>query len=138
MLEMLEQFELSVCTLGQYWSAEGLHDILNSDILVGELIAGGAAEFESARCVGDKSRRRCRRTKRVQKLPCQQAAGRSIYFNTSQWLKNRFAGDVEAFQPVAECHQPGSDLECRSKNLCAHEFGHDDGLGEKWFWRFMR
>jgi hypothetical protein len=44
MLEMLEELELSVCTLGQNWSAERLHDLLDGNILVGELIAGGAAE----------------------------------------------------------------------------------------------
>lgn len=41
--QVLEQLELSVCTLRQNRCAEGLHDLLNSNILVGELIAGGAA-----------------------------------------------------------------------------------------------
>jgi hypothetical protein len=43
-LEMLEQLELSVCALREDGSAEGLHDLLDCDILVGELIAGRAVE----------------------------------------------------------------------------------------------
>lgn len=43
MLEMFEELELSVCALGQDGGAEGLHDLLDGDILVGELIAGRAA-----------------------------------------------------------------------------------------------
>lgn len=42
MLEVFEQLELSVGTFGQNRSAERLHDFLDSDILVRELIAGRA------------------------------------------------------------------------------------------------
>lgn len=41
MLQMLEQLELTVCALSENGSAEGLHDFLDCDILVRELIAGG-------------------------------------------------------------------------------------------------
>lgn len=41
MLKVLEQLELTICTLGEHRGAEGLHDLLDGDILVGELISGG-------------------------------------------------------------------------------------------------
>lgn len=37
-LEMLEQLQFTVCSLRQHGRAEGLHNLLDSDILVGELI----------------------------------------------------------------------------------------------------
>lgn len=40
--EVLEELELTVCALGQDGGAEGLHDLLDGDILVCQLIAGGA------------------------------------------------------------------------------------------------
>jgi hypothetical protein len=43
-LEVLEQLELTVCALGEHWSAEGLHDLLDGDILAGKLISGGTVE----------------------------------------------------------------------------------------------
>ena len=42
MSEVLEKFELTVSTLGEDGSAEGLHNLLDGDILVGELISGRA------------------------------------------------------------------------------------------------
>ena len=36
--EVLQELQLSVCALGQDWSAERLHDLLDSHGLVGELI----------------------------------------------------------------------------------------------------
>lgn len=42
MAEVLEQLELSVGALGEDGGGEGLHDLLDSDILVRELVAGGA------------------------------------------------------------------------------------------------
>jgi hypothetical protein len=38
MLEMLQQLQLSVCSLGQDWRAEGLHDLLYRHRLSSELI----------------------------------------------------------------------------------------------------
>lgn len=43
MLQVLQQLQLSVCTLGKDRCAEGLHDLLDGDILVGELVSSGAA-----------------------------------------------------------------------------------------------
>jgi hypothetical protein len=39
---MLEELELTVCALGEHRCAERLHDLLDGDILVGELIPGRA------------------------------------------------------------------------------------------------
>ena len=41
--QMLQELELSVGALGEDGCAEGLHDLLDGDILVGELIASRAA-----------------------------------------------------------------------------------------------
>lgn len=46
MLEMLEQLQLSVCPLGEHGGAERLHDLLDSDILVGELVPRRAVSPE--------------------------------------------------------------------------------------------
>lgn len=42
MSQVFQQLELSVGSLGQDWGAERLHDLLDGDILVCELIAGRA------------------------------------------------------------------------------------------------
>ncbi len=38
MPQVLQQLQLSVGSLGEDWSAKWLHDLLDGDILVGELI----------------------------------------------------------------------------------------------------
>lgn len=42
MSKVLEKFELTVGTLGEDGGAKGLHNLLDGDILVGELISGRA------------------------------------------------------------------------------------------------
>jgi len=42
MLKVLEQLELTVCTFGEHRCTERLHDLLDGDILVGELIPSRA------------------------------------------------------------------------------------------------
>lgn len=42
--EVLEQLELSVCSLRENGGTEWFHNLLDSNILVGELVSGGAAE----------------------------------------------------------------------------------------------
>lgn len=41
-LEMLEKLKLSVCAFGQDRGGEWLHDLLDGNILAGQLIFGGA------------------------------------------------------------------------------------------------
>lgn len=43
MLQMLQELQFSVCPLRQDGCAEGLHDLLDGDALVGELVFRGAA-----------------------------------------------------------------------------------------------
>lgn len=43
-LQVLEQLQLAICPLGEHRGAEGLHDFLDGDILVRELVLGGAVE----------------------------------------------------------------------------------------------
>lgn len=42
MLEVLEQLQLTVGSLGENWGAEGLHDLLDSHGLACEFVLGGA------------------------------------------------------------------------------------------------
>ena len=57
MPEVLEKLELTVGSLGQDGRAEGLHDLFDGNILVGELIARGAVPSQSvgrfAQAVGE-------------------------------------------------------------------------------------
>jgi hypothetical protein len=46
--QMLQELELSVGAFGEDGCAEGLHDLLDGDILVGELIASRADKTESS------------------------------------------------------------------------------------------
>jgi hypothetical protein len=43
---VLEQLQFSVCALGEHWSAEGLHNLLDGHILVRELVSGGTSSQE--------------------------------------------------------------------------------------------
>lgn len=43
MLQVLQKLQLAIRPLGQDGGAEGLHDLLNGDILACELIFGGAS-----------------------------------------------------------------------------------------------
>jgi len=42
MLQVLQKLQFAVCSLGQDRRAEGFHNLLHSDALVGEVIFGGA------------------------------------------------------------------------------------------------
>lgn len=41
--QVLQQLQFSVCALGEDWSTEGLHNLLNGHVLVRELISGRAS-----------------------------------------------------------------------------------------------
>jgi hypothetical protein len=47
MLQMLQQLQFPVCSLGQDRGAEGLHDLLDGHTLPGELVFGGAGPRKS-------------------------------------------------------------------------------------------
>lgn len=49
MPQVLEQLQLSIGSLGQNWCAEGFHDLLDGDALVGELVSCRAAELRDDR-----------------------------------------------------------------------------------------
>jgi len=44
--EVLQQLQFSVGALGEDWSAEGLHDLLDGHVLVGELVSSRAGSVE--------------------------------------------------------------------------------------------
>jgi hypothetical protein len=73
--EVLEEFQLAVGALGQDRSAEGLHDLLDSHGLAGELILCRAAPMS----VSDTLTMAEMHTRPVQKLPYQQAAGQCTF-----------------------------------------------------------
>lgn len=50
--DVLEQFEFTVSSLGENWSGEGLHDLLDGHRCVCELVVGGADETESTHSDG--------------------------------------------------------------------------------------
>lgn len=73
MLEMLQQLQLTVSPLGQDRSAEGLHNLLDRNMLSCELIlgrAGGAVRTAFAQIIGFYW---IKHTIRGQMLPCQPA-----------------------------------------------------------------
>jgi len=47
-LQVLQQFQFAVGSLGKHWSTEWLHDLLDSDICIGELISGGTNQAKGA------------------------------------------------------------------------------------------
>lgn len=78
MSEVLEEFEFPVCTLGQYRSAEWLHDLLDRHRLAGELILCRAGRAKSA----DPNAAPCRDvmfTRQGQRRPSQRVAGRCTF-----------------------------------------------------------
>lgn len=54
MSQVLEQLQLTVCSLGENGSAEGLHNLLDGNILVGKLVTGGAASEEDVSASTDR------------------------------------------------------------------------------------
>lgn len=80
-LEMLEQLELAVSSLCEHRGAERLHNLLDGDMLVGELISGRTAAAIGQRvCLS--SNVVVRRTRQGQKLPSQQAGDQSICYQS--------------------------------------------------------
>jgi hypothetical protein len=85
-LEVLEQLQLTVRPLSEHRGAEGLHDLLDGDILAGELVLGRAAKKESfvrfamppSYFIFSFSSGGPVRTKPSQTLPYQRAGGRNI------------------------------------------------------------
>jgi len=43
-LQVLQELQFAICSLGEDWRAEGLHDLLDGDILAGQLVSGRAVE----------------------------------------------------------------------------------------------
>lgn len=70
--KVLEQFQLSVGSLGEHGSRKRFHDLLHGYGLLSELVLGGAAETDQHR--NHIERDRWPFTKQDQKLPCPRAA----------------------------------------------------------------
>ena len=125
MPQVLEKLQLTVCTLGENRCAEGLHDLLDGDILVGELVFRGAArQISLARCVWRYI----------------EMAGQNVPDET----KSSHTNGLEIRVPIAGSDyerikengssregQPRGDLKGSSEDLGADEFGHCD------VWCFM-
>lgn len=116
MSQVLEQLEFSICSLGQDWSAEWLHNLLDRNSLVGELVLGGTTGLVNTR---NNAFEQSRLTRRVQRLPCQLVVGRCICATVSC---------CPVFQTNQSLRAPAGDLKGGAKDLSAHEFGHDECL----------
>jgi hypothetical protein len=120
--EVLEQLQLSVGSLSEDRCAEGLHDLLDGDILVRELVAGRATSIQQsapARHPGS----RHRATYQTRPKAPMPTGWRSEYLLHSRNVSQGSGGCV-----VAGCTIPGGDLEGRPEDLGADKLGHDDGL----------
>ena len=85
MFEVLQQLQLSVCSLRQHRRAEGFHDLLHRNRLSGELVLRRAVRIVCQiplypQYVAVPLTRRARR------LPCQPAASQCIYRAISQYV----------------------------------------------------
>ena len=118
MLEMLQKLQLSVCSLGQDWRAERLHDFLYRHGLPSELILRRAVpsllERNAPVAAADVLTRQARR------LPCRPAEGQCIYSAISMFA---------LCPPIRAERAPARYLEGRSEDLCTHEFRHIECVG---------
>jgi hypothetical protein len=112
--EMLEELQFAVGALRQDRSAEGLHDLLDSHGLAGELILGRTALMLACNAIVAP----CKHTRQDQKLPCQRAAGQCI-----------FAASVPPTIIMWGIAAPARDFKRRAENLGAHKFSHG---GVRW------
>jgi hypothetical protein len=78
--QMFEEFQFSVCSLGEDGGAEGLHNLLDRHSLVGELILRRTATMLVLRLLPLLSNKH---TRRDQKRPCRRAADRYIFMEKS-------------------------------------------------------
>lgn len=122
MSEVLEQLELTIGSLGKDRSAERLHNLLDGDILVGELISGGAG-LGLARLSWH-----CR--------VMAEELGADVPYETKGAHANRLEVGVSVASVRMRKGDGGTfDVECvprryfkrRSENLRANEFGHCEG-----------
>jgi hypothetical protein len=141
MLQMLQELQFSVCSLGQNRGAERLHNLLYSDILVGELIFGGAIQKRaSISNLHQQPSRPPKHRKRVNIVPNQAKGAHS----------NRLEIRVPARQKVSIAvakgerpfmwrssrrgvpRVPGCDFEGGAEDLGSYEFRHSAGGGGLW------
>lgn len=90
--EMLEQLQLAIRPLSEYRRAKGLHNLLDGDILVGELVSRraiwrGRGKSQLA-CIPNANPRKQREGRQLttqgQTLPCPRAGGPSTWIKIDQ------------------------------------------------------
>ncbi len=148
---MLEQLQLAVGPLSKHGRAEGLHDLLDGDILVGELVASRAEEGgvsnASARGPGRAAFRDAYHTRPKAPMPtgcrseylCRAAESARVSCREQEencaTTESKTSGqDPESSKrraswlskkgTMARASLPRGDLERRAKDLGADEFGH--------------
>ena len=82
MTEVLEQFQLSVGTLGEHWGAERFHDFLDCDGLTSELVFGRAVNRISVR---DSDGYVCLLTRPDRKPPYQPVVSRCTWVHVNSY-----------------------------------------------------
>ena len=119
MLQVLQKFQFSVCSLGQNRGAKGLHDLLNRNILPGEVNL-------------------CRTSPWYQHRPYILAEQIFSPDQTKRAHANRLEIRIPGRKSVSSSQTsglhpawpriPGCNLEGRAEDLCSYEFRHVDEL----------
>ena len=115
MLEVLQQLQLSVCSLRQDRRAEGFHDLLHRNRLSGELVLRRAVRTLSEPTLPIIAA--VPLTRRARRLPCRPAAGQCIYRAISMFVSSSELG-------VGVGLAPACDFEGGAEDLSAHELRH--------------
>lgn len=120
MAEVLEEFQLSVGSLGKNGCAEGLHDLLHGDILVRELVSSGAARVRKSALAGMRAGNN--------QIPTYQTRPKAPMPTgwRSEYLCSRGMSVKLRSLRSDRCIIPRGDLERCAENLGADKLGHDD------------
>ena len=114
-LQMLQEFEFSVCPLRQNRRAERLHDLLHRHRLSGELILRRAVYVSSGPCISVAHRCAAYHTSPNAPIP---TGCRSVYLPAI----SMFASHYTATQ--VQSHIPARNLEGSPEDLRTHELRH--------------
>lgn len=93
MLQVLQQLQLAVCSLGEDRCAKWLHDLLDGYALAGKYIFGGAGGLASANAVWTQCLSERLRTRQDQMHPSRPDGGQRIY-GTYQFSPGQYTGNL--------------------------------------------
>ena len=127
-LQVLEQLQLAICPLGEHGGAEGLHDLLDGDGLVRELVLRGARRERPCQSrllsifservivnLPDQTKRSHADGLEIRVPVCKKAAGSALDHSCRSDVSRARVRGVG----IPRCYLKGGP-----KDLGAHEFGH--------------